>query len=1146
MEPLHVGPAGRPSSVAAAKTPTRGLVSVALRSLSPVLQRRFDPFRATRVGEATNPGPAGLRRTRRKAKAKDINIGQLLGLLQQLLKMLGGNGAQLAQLAQLAKLLHPGTAEVRSEVTAPPAPAPRKVTLGSPQVEPAPVPAAPTPGPEWQEVRRRKQKPAAQQGDPARASGEPPAPEPSPSAKPSPPKPAPAAALRLRPQDWDSEILSLAQLYAKLDAKTDAVKAVVLATTQEQLEELCTAVAAHANLRVAVMAVTFGDWKWTRHAAEQADHTSVNLQALMGTATVTRKARLHQLGAQNCPKLKQITRKATGVAKPATTEVLRFITDARFVSAQAWAELRTKPAHSIRAWAAAHIPTDVLAVKDMWGFKVAGDVESPRAVLSGLVRVQADKVPMLLALSGRDRWFVSKPGSKDAVSWIKRGTDELHQDYLDRVYAQCKGRGVARGDTSLGVRLTAEEAASRGTVEPIRTYKVWPVPRDWSQETLEHELEQFKMQNLTFLARHPCKGGVKFLYRAKAADVDLAVIEHDKGAIQVVMQHHAPRRGNPVPIKAGRGAFTAPPVQHKPIPAPVPPPAEASQSAAPAEGHERPAAQPAPAKRLAVGAPAPRVHALPEGLTRVSNPGQGDCLFYALEKATGTNKLALRSAICAHLRRHELRYRACWNCLAPTKEDTPLTEFQEYLDALAKPGAWTSLLEVHAAARHLDRPVLIFSDVMPLQVCNRSGKAGQPIMLWYQSAHYELVEGTVPPDALATAIDAQKSGCKGGSAGPDKASDCGFTRASAFTGLTRWTAPAKGQLSLHQSFARATASSCATPVPALSQDSASAVTGLLHVTVSANPPKPSDVANLADLDDCIEPEPSVDAPVQGRKTIRRVVRTEWTCPICQWCTGHRVYWSQAKSDHIARWHPHLHKVLRCIAQRRNPAFIGPLQPDRHNAVRRRAAKVRSSAAVSRHMQAVKAYDGSHEIARLRIPKPPQATHTKTGKRIKPRVLHPPAVVCVKCTRKAATVQALAALPCLSQGVGGPKRAQLLARMLALVEDDAVPVEDREQAATVFRVLSPPQAAPVRPHSLRRYVWPLGPGPAAFCVVCLRVARKASYLKNTSCPGHVVWSARRHSACAALRAALPHPHPGRDTRIRNLLSLLDPAAPPVPP
>ena len=67
------------------------------------------------------------------------------------------------------------------------------------------------------------------------------------------------------------------------------------------------------------------------------------------------------------------------------------------------------------------------------------------------------------------------------MSWLKREQKEEPQDCLDRAFAVSQGRGVARGDSSLGVRFTAAEHAANRKVLPHRAYKIWPVAADWSQ-----------------------------------------------------------------------------------------------------------------------------------------------------------------------------------------------------------------------------------------------------------------------------------------------------------------------------------------------------------------------------------------------------------------------------------------------------------------------------------------------------------------------------------------------------------------------------------------------------------------------------------------------------------------------------------------
>ena len=417
--------------------------------------------------------------------------------------------------------------------------------------------------------------------------------------------------------------MSPAQVFAKLDAKATNLRAVVPIETREQLEELCTVIAVHAD--ASITAVTFDCFEWTKSSVEALEPTKVMIQAMIGTATVSREARVRGLGKSPAPALKQTVRKASGVSQPATTVVLRFVADAKYLAEDAWRAINNKPAASIRAWAAAHAATHTLALKDMWSFRVVGDKDSPRAFLSALL-VYKRMLPHFHRLSGRDRWFVEQPEAKTPVSWIKRNQSEAAKDFLDRVYAQAKGRGVARGESGLGVRLTDEESKQLPQQRPFRTYRIWPVPLDWTQETLEHESFSSSKSLLWLIARHPCKGGAKFLYRGRATDLELAVLEHSAGAIQIVMQRQSQR-----PVRPRRGAFSSTAAKsERPAPNPVQPTAAATESQS-TPGRERPPAQDAPAKRQAVAAPAAPTFTLPEGLACKSNPGQGDCLFFALE-----------------------------------------------------------------------------------------------------------------------------------------------------------------------------------------------------------------------------------------------------------------------------------------------------------------------------------------------------------------------------------------------------------------------------------------------------------------------------------------------------------------------------------
>ena len=411
-EPVPAGPAGHHLPHDVAK-----ILQWFVLPLSVFRMVDFNPYNGERVGEAANPGPSGggSRATDRRRQEQSFDVGRVMTLLQELVNLLGGNGDALSQLSGLISGLSGGTSDSKRDVAVDSPPA-RQVVVQKSSAE------------EWQEVRRKRRREGKGQGEgtnrsqpvdpnlatppPGRAGSA----EPSTAAEQPSGRGAHASQSqvhpKLRKQDWTAEILSPTQVYAKLDSGSTALKAVVPVFTREQLEELCTTTAVHNE--IAITAVAFGPWGWAKQAIESAEPCKTIVQCLLGTATVSREVRLHRLG-KDCPSIKQVVRKATGETKPTDTIVLRFVADARFVTESEFGSLRAKPAATIRSWAAAHAPAEVLTIKDMWGFKVLGDPTSPKATLSGLVRVATRKADVWLALSGRDKWFVENPAARGPV-----------------------------------------------------------------------------------------------------------------------------------------------------------------------------------------------------------------------------------------------------------------------------------------------------------------------------------------------------------------------------------------------------------------------------------------------------------------------------------------------------------------------------------------------------------------------------------------------------------------------------------------------------------------------------------------------------------------------------------------------------------
>ena len=103
---------------------------------------------------------------------------------------------------------------------------------------------------------------------------------------------------------------------------------------------------------------------------------------------------------------------------------------------------------------------------------------------------------------------------------------------------------------------------------------------------------------------------------------------------------------------------------------------------------------------------------IPSGLKAITNEGQGNCLFHALSDAfqqvsISRNHMVLRTLAVSHLRRYEAAYAPAWDRLKPDGTNTSMSEgeFTQYLDLVAKEGAWGSAPEITAVANGTDHPI---------------------------------------------------------------------------------------------------------------------------------------------------------------------------------------------------------------------------------------------------------------------------------------------------------------------------------------------------------------------------------------------------------------------------------------------------------
>ena len=101
---------------------------------------------------------------------------------------------------------------------------------------------------------------------------------------------------------------------------------------------------------------------------------------------------------------------------------------------------------------------------------------------------------------------------------------------------------------------------------------------------------------------------------------------------------------------------------------------------------------------------------VPDGMTRIKNPGQGNCLFESLSLAFSGEKTkpkparSIRAAMVTHLRKHSERYKPWWDKLSPKEE--PFSDWEEYLRLVGKDGRGLAALKLLLQQRAMMWPCL--------------------------------------------------------------------------------------------------------------------------------------------------------------------------------------------------------------------------------------------------------------------------------------------------------------------------------------------------------------------------------------------------------------------------------------------------------
>lgn len=586
----------------------------------------------------------------------------------------------------------------------------------------------------------------------------------------------------IRSSDWNGEILTFEQLASKLPSAKEELKSVTLVDSSEALSELKTLVEAGRDdlTKVGVTAVILASHK----VPGLEDNKPTQVPGLIAGKLTPRLAHVLQLG-DDAPTLRKKVQTAKEVPASSDTTMVRLCTEARYHTPQKWQSLVDSPAPAARRWLQNHVPTEnIRKVHDLWGMQLETAAGGGQAVISASLRVDRTVLNSILALSGRDAWYV-EPMRWDydktpscSINWIKKNQDEAVPDYALRVAGMAGTLGIARGWKSLGVRVP--RAKDEKDKARLSCWRVAGIPREWDHETVLKEMKAAGLQDVQMTSRKRFGKTTTLFVMAKSSEkLDFVELTFDK--VTVLATAQAPARGSrtvKTPLKTPSGLsfpqglgqdgdrektvhksfYAASPVKKKHKGEDGSSGNGAVQSVPPTqldheddEMKEKGAASPKAPPRKALQRP------VPAGMTRVPNAAEGNCLFESIAQAISPEQpkphMAVRTSVISHMKRHADHYKCWWDGLNP--DGKVGTTWDDYTSKVSKNLAWAGSLELAAAAARYGRPIQVLGPhMMHSEVYNRNSKKNS-IFLWYttEPGHYEWLSGTPPADLQSCAMD---------------------------------------------------------------------------------------------------------------------------------------------------------------------------------------------------------------------------------------------------------------------------------------------------------------------------------------------------------------------------------------------------------
>ena len=434
-----------------------------------------------------------------------------------------------------------------------------------------------------------------------------------------------------------------------------------------------------------------------------------------------------------------------------------------------WQLMQHNPGAAARAWACHHVSQSTL-FGDSFKFELR-DGSGRHAQLRGLMRVHtADAAMALLKGSGTlddlgRRWFVEPvhgelPRLHQGVRWIDWQQNEQWQEFATRV-ARLSEHGVVLGRAQLGTRIAHTDQRLR---DRPSTWRISKVPKLWTGDMVIDIFTSLGFRSSEVdqkLWRGPTNDWIVKGIPPSADELyQPAVKDGDGEIVELVIMKEAKRRQQPSSSYGLRSemaiSFQALHKTRKQEKRVGPPP-ETSEDVDMEDGDGTKEKKSKTDKSEASAKPAPPKKAwFPEGASRRSNAGRGDCMFLAiadaravLDPAKQASARSLRAFLVAYYEKHKDKFAALWDGLKPgvtSRKDAPgwKGDFSKYISKIKMAGVFGCYLELHAISDALQREVLVL-DAEGKVTSFYYGGDDKAICLYFdkQKQHYEFLAGNV-------------------------------------------------------------------------------------------------------------------------------------------------------------------------------------------------------------------------------------------------------------------------------------------------------------------------------------------------------------------------------------------------------------------